>query len=340
MVLVYDLADPVELQGFVRNVPTPMYDLIQNVLPGENIADLEYRFMRGDLGEMDVAPFRGFDTEAPIGNRPGVARVRGELPPISRKIPIGEEQRLRLEQLRRGGGQVQGIADAIFDDAARLARSLLGRLELAAGQSLDTGVLTINENGVAAQIDYGFTAGQKPTAATLWSNPAADIIADLTTWSDEWAERNGGERPGRIRVSKRVRGFMLRNDAIRTLAASLAGAPRVITPTQLGQVFDAYELPPIEVYDTTVKVGGVTTRTVRDTQVLILPAGRLGRTFFGITAEALELVNAQQIRADIAPGMVAVNDRNFDPPQTWTKVAAIALPTIQNPAGVTSATVL
>lgn len=339
--LVYDLADPVELQGFVRNIATPQYDLIANVLPGLNIADLEYRFLRGDLGDMDVAPFRAFDAEAPIGSRPGVARVSGELPPLSRKIPLGEEQRLRLAQLGRGNGQVPGLADAIFDDAARLARSVLGRLELAAGQSLDTGVLTINENGVAATIDYGFTAGQKPTAAVLWSAANADIIGDLTTWTDAWAERNGGERPGRIRVSRRIRSFMLRNDAIRTLASSLAGAPRVITPAALGQVLDAYDLPPIEVYDTTVKVGGATTRTVADNKVLILPAGNgLGRTLYGVTAEALELVGAQQIEADLAPGLTAVTDKVFDPPAVWTKVAAIALPTIQNPAGVTSATVL
>ena len=56
----------------------------------------EYRFNRGSLADVNAATFRAWDTEAPVADRQGFARVTGELPPISRKVSLGEEDRLRL----------------------------------------------------------------------------------------------------------------------------------------------------------------------------------------------------------------------------------------------------
>lgn len=343
--LIYDIADPVELQGFVRAILVQEYSLINNVLPGQTIDDIEYRFTRGDLLDMDVAVYRGFDTEANIGTRGGVARISGELPPISKKMRLGEEQRLRLRQLQGASGQLAGLAAAVFDDAARLARSLLGRLELAAGQSIDTGVMTINENGVSASINYGYTTGansQTPIAPVLFSTAAtADPLGFMQSMVDDWQARNNGELPGRFLTSKRVRAALLQTTQIKNSLQAAGISPPMVTIPQLGQVLQSFDLPPLELYDTTVLVGGVTTRTIRDTQLLLLPAGvPLGRTYTGVTAEALELQDARQIAASQVPGMVAVNEKTFDPVSTWTKVAAIALPTIANPLRVTSAKVL
>jgi hypothetical protein len=341
-VLIYDLVDPVELAGFVRTIQPPTFTLGQ-FLPAQPIDDLEYRFTRGDFDDQDVAPFRAFDAEAPIGTRPGVARVSGELPPISKKMRLGEEQRLRLRGLTNGAGATQQLAAAVFADADNLTRSVLARVELARGQALYDGRVTIAENGVAAEVDYGFTAGQRVTVGTSWADPAADIVGDLTSMVEAYVARTGGEAPGVLVVSGRVRGFMLRNDAIRALSASLAGGPQLVTVEALGATLRAFDLPQIVVNDTAVKVAGVRTRVIPDDRALLLPAGggnQLGRTFFGTTAEALELVGAQQMAADQAPGLVGVVEKTFDPVATWTKVAAIALPVIANPELVTTARVL
>ena len=343
--LIYDIADPTELAGFVRAIVVQEYHLTNTVLPGLAIDDIEYRIIRGDLTEMDVAVFRAFDAEANVGTRGGVARISGELPPISKKMRLGEEQRLRLRQLQGQSGGLSDLAQAVFDDAARLARSLLGRLELAAGQSIDTGVMTIAENGVSASINYGYTTGvnsQTPTAPVLFSTSAtADPLGFMQSMVDDWQARNNGELPARFLTSKKVRAALLQTAQIKNSLQAAGISPPMVTVRQLGQVLEAFDLPPIELYDVTVSVGGVTTRTIRDTQLLLLPGGApLGRTYTGVTAEALELQGAGQIAADKVPGMVVVNDKTFDPVATWTKVAAIALPTIANPLRVTSAKVL
>lgn len=346
--LIYDLVDPVELQGFVRAINPPTFTLGQ-FLPAESIDDLEYRFTRGDFADVDVAPFRAFDAEAPIGTRPGLTRVSGELPPISKKQRLGEEQRLRLRGLQSGRGPSQQLVDQVFDDAAALTRSVLARVELARGQALYDGRVTINENGVAAEVDYGFGAAgaagdlsaQRATVSTSWLDPAADVIGDLQALTDAYVERTGGELPGALLTSGTVASALLRNDAIRALAGSLAGGPQLVTRDALAATLAAFQLPPIVVNDTAVKVSGARQRVIPADRAVLLPAGgqQLGRTFYGTTAEAIELVGAQQLAADQAPGLVGVVDKTFDPVATWTKVAAITLPVLANPELVTTVTV-
>lgn len=352
MALIYDLADPQELQGFVRAVDEPTYAL-RNVLPVETLDDLEYRFTRGDIGLQDAAPYRAFDTESPIGNRGGVARVTGELPPLSKKMRLGEEQRLRLRGLLGQGGTTAQLTNLIFDDAAQLARSILARLELARGQALSQGQVVIAENGVAATVTFGYTAAQfvtsdnrnaDATAGDGWFDaPAYPVIDTLSQWQDEYVDRNGGRRPGLILTSTRVIRALLRNNEIAALAQVPAvGGPNRVTTGQLNNVLAAFELPPLQAYDVRVRVGGADVRVISDRLALFLPdAGvRLGRTFSGVTAEALELAEARAIRNDQLAGMTAVVDKTFNPVSIWTNVSAIALPTIFEPKAVTVATVL
>lgn len=330
--LLYDLADPVELQGFVREVlreETENRFRLNEFLPNVDIDDIEYRITTGDLTDQDATVYRAFDTEAPIAKRQGISRIMGEIPPLSRKIPIGEEERLRIRQLETG--DATPLVNAIYNDARNLARSIAARLEMARGELLSTGKVEINENGLQATVDFGRTL--VPTApSTSWDDPAATILSDMLTMVEEYADANGGLTPAAFVVGKVLRSHMLRNDELRTYAASLAGTPELITLGQLGNVLDNFDLPPIVVYDTSVRVNGTSTRVLASDKVLMVPPADepMGRTLFGTTAEAIQLVGARQISADAAPGITAVVQQTFDPVKTWTKVAAIALPVLGN----------
>lgn len=341
--LIYDLVDPAELQGFVRAVQVEQFGLLNGVFPTRPVDDLEYRFTRGEFSDMDVATYRAFDAEAPLGTRPGMSRMAGELPPISKKMRLGEEQRLRLRQLQGAQGGAAALVNQVFDDAARLTRSILGRLELACGDALVNGKVTIAENGVAATVDYGYVAGQKPTRTLAWTDPAADIIGELTAWVEAYSDRTGGLRPAYFLTSGAVRNAMLRNTAMRNYLVgnvAAAGTPQLMTVAALGSVLDAFDLPPIRLYDTSLPVGGVTTKVMPTNRLLLMPPGTPGATFSGTTAEAIELAGARAIANDQIAGMTAVVDKTFDPVSLWTKVSAIALPVLYQPDAITVATVL
>src|SRR5829696_6172389 len=99
MLLIRDYFQPAELTGYARaalaDIPANQPTLAR-WLPYRMIDDLVYRFTRGGEGLTEAATYRSWDTESPIGNRAGMTRVQGELPPISRKLRQDEYTRLRL----------------------------------------------------------------------------------------------------------------------------------------------------------------------------------------------------------------------------------------------------
>jgi hypothetical protein len=335
MALVYDLVDPQELTGFVRGVQQELERnrfTLSQFLPNDNIDDIEWRMPKGTLTDEDAAVIRAWDVESPIGNRQGIQRIMGELPPISKKWRLGEEERLRQRKLLTG--DAGPIIRAIYDDAAKGARAISARVELLRGEALEDAGLVINENGVVQTVSFSRTAAHNNAAApVLWSTVAtADPIKDLMGWRDVYLDTNGIS-PALVLVSTQTIGFLLQNDKIRALASSLSGAPSIVSSTTLQQVISAFGLPPLVTYDAKVRVNGSQVSVIDPKKIIMLPPANepLGRTFFGTTAESLELVEAQQIGGADAPGMVTVVEKTTDPVATWTKTAAISLPVLANP---------
>lgn len=332
------LIDPRDLVDFVRQIPFPNFTL-EAFLPNRDIADIEYAFTRANLTDADAAKYRSWDAEAEIGKRQGVARVRGEIPPISKKIRLGEEQRLRQRMLETG--DTGAVIRAIFDDAAQMTRSVQARVELARGSALYDGRITLNENGVQATVDFGMPAGNRVTPGSgLWTDTVnSDPINDLLTWVAAYVDLNG-EPPGTILTSLARVNDLLRNAKIRTQVGSLAGTPGIVAREQLNQVLGAFELPPIATYDVTVRVDGVATRPIPADRVLLLPGtAGLGNTFWGTTAEALALAENARVVAQEAPGLIATAWETEDPVATWTKASAVVLPVVANPQLIITADV-
>lgn len=342
--LTFEYAQPRDLIGFVRGVIEEAEEnefLLSQILPNANIDDIEYRFTTGDIRDQDVALVRAWDAESPIGGRQGIQRIMGELPPISKKIRLGEEERLRMRALERGNNEQ--IVRALYNDTRLMGRAVAARVEMLRGEALYTGKLEINENGVRQSVDFGRLSSHTVTAATVWSNVAAPIIGDIRTWSD-LVVADSGVKPGLAMTSQTVVSNMLRNDEVRTYSGLgvVAGVPPLVTETLLAQVLSAHGLPPIFPYDAMVRVAGVQTRVIPSDRFVLLPPANIkpGGTLFGITAEALELQGAQLIGADLAPGVVAVQMRTFDPVSIWTKAAGVCLPILGDPDTTLAADVL
>lgn len=330
---IRDLVNPADLIGVVRALRLPQFTL-GNFFPTDTRESVDYSFVRSNADSLQAAPVRAFDAESPIGTRPGVSKTQGSLPPISQKIPMTEGERLMMEALFRDNDTSRNrVAQEVFNDAARMVRSVQARVELARGDALTDGIITFAENGVNFVLDFGVPAVHKVAAATAWSDPAADIINDLRTWVQVYVDTNGAP-PERAITSTRVVSYMLRNTGIRQLLAGFASTPGIVTREQLASILEAFGLPSIETYDVKVyDAAGDKVRVIPDDRFIMLPGGGdvLGQTQYGVTAEALELAGEGLIDAPDTPGIVAVNWKTKDPVQIWTKAAAVALPVIINP---------
>lgn len=333
--LVYDLVDPAELIDYIRQYDNEVLReeanfVLDRWLPNRPTEDLDFRIRKGSLNDVDAAEFRAWDTPAPMTGRPGTTRISGSLGPVSRQIPLGEEEYLRQRALDRGSDDP--IISAIFDDAERMVRAVQARVELARGDLLDDGVVTIDENGLLLEADFGRDASMSPTVAVDWSDNSATILSELLTYVETYSDTNGSD-PGVLVVPKAMIGNFALNQEILDYASAGGTTPQRVNRQTIDSIFSAEGLPPIMTYDGQFRVNGVRTRVLNQEKVYLMPeAGEpLGHTFYGVTAEALKLRAKGLIDRDATPGVVAVITETEHPVQTFTVGTAIALPAMPNP---------
>lgn len=339
MTLWTDLITPAELTGFARAAVEDVERqkaTLARWLPNYSVPDVVVRTIVANDGTGALAQYRAFDAETPIGSGGTGARKVFELLPLGLKERVSE-----YDQLRARGNDAQAmIIGGIEKAAQRVANAVVDRLEVARGQGIDTGALTINENGVVQTMTFGRPAGNTVTAATLWSG-AAKPLDDLIAWGDVFAAGNQGNQPGAIVTSKRVVAALQRNADIRGLVATVGGTPGIVSIDALSAVLASYGLPPITIYDRKIRGNNV----LPDNKVYLLPAAvdpngqsELGATFYGETLEAGE--PEYGIGGADQPGLVVGAWKTKDPIAVWVHSNAIAMPVLVNPVASMVATVL
>ncbi|WP_097964601.1 major capsid protein [Streptomyces sp. or20] len=330
MQLITEYATPAELTGYAREALRFREENTLNLnrwLPNETINDLTFRFNRGGGGLTEAAVFRAYDAESDIGTRSGGARVSGELPPISRKIPVGEYEQIRM---RNVDTQAAEIRDAMESDSVKLVNAIAARLELARGEALFSGAVNLNENGVQASVDFGRSASHSVTAGVLWSNIAAPAYDQLQAWLEVYNDTNG-TLPASMLMSRKIYNALRKNTQIISLAfAGQSGAPGILTREGLNAVLGEYDIPPIEIYDAKVSVAGAATRVTPEDKLLFLPeqGDAAGKTLWGVPVEAND---PRYGLAGDAAGVAVGGYKSEDPQTVWTRATAIALPVVAAP---------
>lgn len=343
--LATDLVNPAELTGFIRGLTFPNEDLLARFLPNRERPSIEYAFNRSDRVRRRAAQFRPFDTESPVGARPGFARVRGRIPPISKKMVLMEEENLLADALRRQQTLTPEMEDAIYNDAKNLTRDILDRIEYARGQVLTTGKVTFtNDLGFeVSEIDYGIPGGNfVTTPGAAWSNTGASVpITDMQGWiTNTYMPANANKKPAigltdtatllNLTLNAQIRSFVV-------VAGAVGATLPVLTGAQVSAVLASQGLPPLVAVDEVVNIVGVgDTRVIPAGRVVFLPqpSDTFGETTFGPTAEAIELARSNFLPSASAPGLTGMNMRTFDPVHVWTKVSGLAIPVLKDPNSV------
>ncbi|OZF00850.1 major capsid protein E [Rhodococcus sp. 15-1154-1] len=327
LVINSDYITPAELTGYVREAlkDRPINDLklIDDLLPDTLIDDVDFRANITQLGLRRAARFRTFDTEAPQSARRGVARISGELPPISEKRLLGEYDRLRLRKAD------SAILDIILNDGVELAEALRTRLIMAKAQAVVAGTVSLAQDGLELEADFKRSSAHSVTAATLWSG-AADPILDQESWFTVFRILNSGN-PARAITSQRVMSSLMRNAAIKQMCLAPGATQGIVTREQVNALFTSFGHPPFEIFDAQVEdYNGNTVRLIPDDRILYVASNnvKLGETLWGVTAEAIE--TDYNIDSTDGPGVVVGSYVNPDPVQRWTKASGIGLPILGN----------
>lgn len=349
MYISTDYILPSVLTGYVRqglaDYPQNQFTL-DRWLPNRTVPDIQYRFASGGTGLADAAVYRTYDAESPVGKRQGLTRVTGELPPISLKTRLSEYDNLRIRAAVQPGNDE--VRRAIMNDALKNSRSIAARLEMARGDALVNGSVTISENGLTAAVSFGRAGAMSVTAATLWSTIAtADPFGDLDTWRNAYVAQNGAE-PGAIVMSRSTLALMRRcANVAKAVFPSAAQVPTLLSQQAISDALVAFGLPPLYVYYAQANTyAGSAASIIPANKVLLLPepvapddaeGTQLGGTFWGTTAESQ--LPEYGIELSEQPGIVVGAYHDPDPVGIWTKASAIGLPVLANPNLAMCATV-
>ncbi len=325
---LFEAITPAQLTNYVRgaqerNALRP--DPLEEILPATQIDDLEYRFNKGDDSILEAAEYRAYDTESPIGKVNGFREIRGELPPISEKLPLKEYDRLRMRRLADTAPEMRG---SVLDLGETLATKLLARVAMAREEALFTGKIVLSENGVTASIDFGRTSSHNATAATVWSTsasatPVVDLINGVALINDA-----GGDCTD-IFMNRATYAEMKLTAEVKNLAAVNGVVPGMVTDSAVSTILESFSLPPITVVNKLVRPkGGSSRQLVQNDRVLLVDRTEVGSTPFGVTAEQLEYSSDGEVKGG---GLFVMAWKNPDPVQVTTKASAIAVPVLSNP---------
>lgn len=342
---ITDVVTPAELTGFVREEVTGGLPF-EELFPEQQVDDIVYELENVDLtGFNEVARYRTWDTVPPIGRRPGIALIGGEIPPLGFGYRLNELDLGRLGRVRQGIAERtdQRVVDTIYNDARRAANAVQNRITLTHGQLLSTGSVILSELGnVAAnqgvQATFAVPAGQlNVVPAVLWSDRVNAVPADnLVTWEEVYSDNNGGLYPDEWWVSRSV-ALDLRLNAQMRNAQPDVRVPTRITDADVAAVLDEYGVqgririvdirrPPL--------AGGGRQPVLPDRTVVAVRAG-MGSTLFGVPP----IVNVMEGNARIdlrdAPGLVAYAYDEIRPsPAAFTFCEGLALPVLTDPNGL------
>lgn len=346
MAIVFDAqVGPDALTAYVRNVPAEDNLALLNAFPTRTNESNTINFSE-IVKRNRTAKYRAFDGSISVSDRDtGTASSVGMIP-LSDSRNMGEYERLKLEFARTGGTNTSILANAIYNDATDLTRNVQRRLELAWGDVLTDGVLTINENGlVGFEADFGVPADQKVTpAGGLWSNTAtAKALTDLITWHDVYVAANGAPA-GAIRTSQTVIRLVQKNKEIIDAVHGASTGKTRVTLTELNDLMASEGLPSFAApYDLQLDVDGSFTRAIPANRLLFTPAdlSDLGHTEWGVTATALELINSKEadLTFEEAAGIVGVVEKIGPPYREFTYVDAVAMPVLDRAEALMIATV-
>lgn len=323
---VEDLLTPKELVDYTKSRAQEAY-MGEYLFPERKTEALEIDIVKGAHNLPVSAKIHAFDTEAEIGSREGADRSMQDLALIKRKIKLPERTLIALEAPRSDAEEAE-LVKKVFNDVDNLVASVRTRVEAMRMEALSTGKIVVNENGVKASIDYGMPSEHKATKDWM-TGSSAKILDDMFEATQKVVD-DTGFRPTRALTSTKVLNKILRDEVIRSAIFGVNSA-KMLTTAELNAFLAQQKLPQIATYDKKYRTQDakgkyVTKSFLPEDAFVMIPDGKLGDTFYGVTAEELELRKKPDVDVSEIGKIVVCQYSTIDPVAKWIKAVATALP--------------
>lgn len=325
MPTIFDFVNATEMVSYWETLTkdrTPY--LGETLFPSQKKLGLDLKWIKGSAGLPVILKPSAFDAGAVPRARIGFDRLSAEMPFFKESLYIDEELRQQLNMVLETGNTayIDAVLNRIFNDNTVLLEGAAARREQMRMMALTTGAISITANGQDFDFDYDMPATHKVTVTTAWSNPAADIGADILTGLD-LIEDDTGVRPTRALCDRKTWNSMLKNNDFKE-----ANDQTVFNDRQLKQyLMDQYGIEVVVYSKRYNNDSKAATPFVPADTFVLFPSGALGNTWFGTTPEESDLLGGSAANVAITDVGVAVTSiQKADPVNVETKVTMISLP--------------
>ena len=329
MPTIFDFVNANEMVSYWETLTKdrPPY-LGETLFPAQKKLGLDLKWIKGSAGLPVVLKPSAFDVGAVPRARIGFDRLTAEMPFFKESMYIDEELRQQLNMVLETGNQayIDAVLNRIFNDNTVLLEGAAARREQMRMMALTTGAISITANGQAYSYDYGMPSDHKVTVTKSWSDPTADIGADIIAGQDK-IEDATGVRPTRAVCSRKTWGYMLKNTNFKKAISDKVLMTDSVLKSMLLDVYGLEVVVYSKRYNNDSKAA---TKYVPDDTFVMFPSGSLGTTWFGTTPEESDLMGKAVANVSITDVGVAVTSINkTDPVNVETKVTMISLPSFE-----------
>lgn len=331
---IFDIITAGEITSYWENMTKDRAPYLgETLFPVRKQLSLDLKWIKGSAGLPVVLTPSAFDAKAIMIERAGFDKLSTQMPFFKQGAYIDEEIRQQLNMVMDSGNQsyIDTITGKVFDDKTRLLEGAAAQRERMRMMALTTGAIAITANGQSYAYDYGVPATHKVETSVAWSNPQADIGADIEAWMDK-IEEDTGVRPTRAVCRSSTFKYFLSNEKFKKAIYILSNGQATITKDQMrNYISNNYGLD-ITTYDKKYKAeDGTPTNYVPADTFVIFPTGNLGYTNFGTTPEESDLMSNPNI-ANVSitdTGVAVTTTKQADPVQVETKVSMVTLPSFE-----------
>lgn len=299
------------------------------LFPNVKTEDLSIEYIVGGNKLPVTAEVYAPDTNTKLSSKGGYTKNILDMLLVKDSKYISEDEIVKLRNPRTSAEE-QMVLNRIFNLVDLTIESVYKRINMMRFEILQTGKLTLNENGVEGVIDYHMPAAHQEILKTTarWSEASSDPLTNLDAWVDKIVE-DTGVNPTRALMDKGTLRLLLNSDAVRK---GIYGVNSTIVPSlqNLNDFLMQHDLPIIAVYNEKYRLADNSIKPLMNPNtVVLMPETKLGNTHFGLTAEEIELPQVSNVEVRNRDFITSVIYRRLDPVARITKSVARAIPSFE-----------
>lgn len=303
----------------------------ETLFPYQKEIGIQLDWIKGAKDQPIALRLSAYDVKSIRRDRKGFEKYTTEMPFFKESMYIDEKLRQELNTMIQTNNEelVNNILTRLFDDQVQLIKASYVSMERMRMEALTTGTITLASDGQAYSYDYGIETSQKKTVAKSWSDPAADIIGEITNWMEEAKAK--GITITRAVCNSSVAKYFRTNTALKNAIYVFAnGTVNITTARALEYIYNETGLS-IYVYDNVyVNENGEAVKYVPDDTLVMMPDGELGKTHVGVTPEESDLTNSLTAEVALVDNYIAVTThKEHDPVNVEMKVSMVGLPSFE-----------